>query len=135
MALETVKFVLTWLRLYPAAANEPMSKWKKLARIAFLPLILFSILSLALACFAFIHKFFSTNLDDCLFTFLGTIVSMATLYTMIVAFRSRREITLVIDQLLIIYDERKYIEVTFFIAVSFKQFFNSQMKNVIRYVS
>lgn len=122
--LKSTKSILTMLSLYPASADDSSSfEWKKLARIAMLPTILISCLSMDLACFTFIYKFLLTNLGDCLFTLLAAIVCMATLYTMIIAFRSRHQIASVVDQLMAIYDDRKCFERFFWTEFDFLIFF------------
>lgn len=122
--LQSTKFALGWFCLYPVVANDSSFKWIKLARIVILPTISISCLSMDIACFTFIYEYFSTNLDDCLLTILAAIVCIATLYTMLIAFRSRHEIASVIDQLSTIYDDRKYFELNFFqfLAKSFRLF-------------
>lgn len=111
--LETTKRVLTWICVYPDAnesSNTPL--WKAAARIVIVTMLFSVTLCCLAACMTYVIINISTNLDDCLLTFMVFIGFSGAMYTMIVAFFVRSQVPPIFDRLSSIYDDRKYTSIT-----------------------
>lgn len=104
--LLTAKRVLILLSIYPVDI-EATSKWKKMARIVIPLACLFTTLCMIAACAAFIFKFISTNLPDCLYSFMIATLYINSMYIMLTAFAGRRKMSRIFEQLSEIYEDSK----------------------------
>lgn len=104
--LETYRRVLTWLCAYSVTEDE--AKWKRFAYIAFgLFICIGNVLSLASTA-AFIWVYVSTDLEEALYAFLQFFGTLAVNYTFIIGIIMKSKITITINRLSDIYDERKF---------------------------
>lgn len=102
--LATTKRILIWMSIHPITNNsERSSKWKSLVRIVFPRLLLMFSLNTMTACTAFIVKFMTTKLDDCLFSFMGFFACSGVFYCMIIARLSRSQVPAIFQKLSTIY--------------------------------
>lgn len=106
--LATTKRILKWICMYPVEKSSDTLLWKTAARIMII-VMMFSITLFAIAVYAaFIIENMTTNLEDCLFTFMAFITCCGLIYTMIVAFFLRPQVPSIFGQIASIYDDRKY---------------------------
>lgn len=103
--LATIRKVLKWLCILPA--REATSKHKKLIYIVFSV----SILTISICGFTssliFIVKYFSTNLEDCLYALFQVSGNISNLYMVLIAFILRHRIAALFERLWEIYDASK----------------------------
>lgn len=120
--LPTTKRTLIWLSICRVDSGAT-SKWKKIAYILFPSMCLFITLCMVAACGAFIFKFRSINLADCIYSFMVATLFINSTYIMLTAFSSRQKISTIFVQLSEIYDALGEGGVFFFSFVSSKQNF------------
>ena len=103
--LGTTKRILIALSLYPTNnANDASNKCQISLRTVF-PIVLFISTLAGLASeMGFVWKYAATNLDECLFSFMASIMSIGSVYTIIIAFSLRHRIPFIFDNLSAIYE-------------------------------
>lgn len=90
--LITVKRVLFWVCIYPGDGRSS-SMWKKMVRLLFpLMCLLIAVCGIA-ACGTFTLRYISTNLPDCVFSFLAVLVYSNSVCFMLNGFAQRHKIT------------------------------------------
>lgn len=103
--LSTTKSVMTWLYIYPA--NESASAWQKIAYKC-VGCTIIGIMSFGSAShLAFILQFWSTDLEESLFVFMGFISYSGTVYTKLIEFRLQHQMHGIFETLSTIYDASK----------------------------
>lgn len=103
--MATARKVLTWLCIVPA--DEETTKFKKLIYIACTSALMVSTICGFLTSSAFIIKFMSTNLEDCLYALIQICATVGDTYMMLVAFILRHKIAALFDRLAAIYRASK----------------------------
>lgn len=99
------KRILKWICIFPV--TKPMAKWKRVARIVFVVLLVsFTIFAIS-AYYAFVVKNIKTDLEDALLTSMSLITCSGLVYMMLVAFFTRHRVSTIFHQLSIIYDDGK----------------------------
>lgn len=103
--LETNRFVLTWLCVYPA--DESTSKWQKMVHFMF-GLAVFTANSLVfIVSISFFAKNVSIDLEEALFALIQMAGSGNILYVSIISYISRHKITTIFNSLSKIYESCK----------------------------
>lgn len=107
--LETNRQVLTWLCILPA--DETAGKFKKWICIAFSCSLITTSVCGFISSSAFMLKFWSTNLIDCLYALFQVAANVSALYMMMIAYNLRHKVAALFDRLTeIYYASKKFVK-------------------------
>lgn len=96
---------MTWL--YICRANQSANVWRKIAYKCVGGTLIVIMSFGAAVHLAFILKFWSTNLEESLFVFMGFISYCGTIYTKLIEFRLQHRMHGIFERLSTIYDASK----------------------------
>lgn len=107
--LATTQNLLKWIGLWPIDEMLNNSKRESAVRVIRVILLFAITLSYMVACAVFIVENISTDLEDCLFTFMIFIIYGGVIFTMIVGFLIRHQVPSIFEQFASIYQVRKFL--------------------------
>lgn len=98
--LPSTRRALVWFNMCPNDdGNSVESKWSRVARVS-LPWIAFIISLCGVAAFgSFILQNAADHLEDCLFSIMGFMITICTVYAILFAYFSREQVTAIFEQL------------------------------------
>ena len=106
--LASIEQILVWLNMFPYGDDDSSSKWSRMVRISF-PLVIFIISLFAVIAFGtFIVTNITSNLEECLFTFMGFMMSICATYAIVVAYFSRNQVPSIFEDLATICNDSMY---------------------------
>lgn len=103
--LQSNKWALTWLCVYPAAKTT--SNLKKWAHLTFTVTVLFGLFCGTASHFAYFMKFKSADLEGSLFGFMGFASFLALDYVMLFVYSQRNQVVSIFQQLSMICESCK----------------------------